>query len=222
MNQFLEDLIKNIVANRLLPKIQVERQISPIFEIFIESLINCLAQDINIKKVKEGKYRFIASEFPLQTENEEYGNLRSSNIDFLLFNETEKSLLFVELKTDSSSFDLNQYTHYLAVIEGIQNNNSAAGMYTFLKSLQNDKYRYYKEYIVDANIQAALWSEIESADVLYIASQSIKDRQWGHIKRAAINTIPFIHFCDLPEQIEHDYAEKWELIRENLLPLDEN
>jgi len=104
--EFIKKLVKSIVDNKDMPKVQVEREISPILEIFIENLMSDLAK--NKLFIERGSYKLVAPEFPLDNGKKEKGknNQRSTNIDFLLLNKNTKTLYFVELKTDSKSFKL--------------------------------------------------------------------------------------------------------------------
>ena len=222
MNNFLDELVEKIVESSKLPRIQVERQISPFLEFFIESIINKLAKEN--KNQLSGNYKYIGSEFPLHKEEKgkEKKNDLHFNVDYLFWNETNNSLLFIELKTDSNSFDLEQYNNYNKIIANIID-NSAKEIYEFLDLLKNKKYKYYKDKTISESSNEIKWSKISDAELIYIAPLNINEnRRWGQKKREAINEINFIHFKDLPEKLDADYSKEWEILHKNLLKLDEN
>jgi hypothetical protein len=219
MNDFLKALISNIVENKFMPKVQVERQISPILDVFISDLINQLSLE---GKIIKGDYDLIASEFPSQLDEiiNKKRTLRSSNIDYLFLNKITKSLLLVELKTDSKSFNLLQYKSYLEVVKRINEEN--AGFFGgFLSLLTNPKYKLYLK-AIEEKVSKHTWEQIKSAKVIYFAPKKIKTKKWGIENRKAINEISFIHFEDFPFEIEHTFKEEWKIVRKGLLELDKN
>ncbi|RLA72160.1 MAG: hypothetical protein DRG24_03760 [Epsilonproteobacteria bacterium] len=214
--KFVETLIKSIVDNKDMPKVQVEREISPILEIFIESFMNNLA--IN-NKVEEGTYKFIAPEFPLSNEDE---NNRSVNIDYLLLNEKSNTLYFIELKTDSSSFKLSQYEYYKNTIH----NKTTTELYNFLKDLENKKYKNYKIKVVDESISEEEFKKIKHIKLIYLAPKklTLENTRRSGAGQDAINSIEFITFEDLHmfNDIDHEFSAEWNVITSHLVKLDKN
>jgi len=105
--EFLKQLMEIIVKDGVnTPKAQVERYLSPILAIFLEDILN----------TKFGnKYKMIAPEFPIKKGTIDLESTRpnqSTNIDYLMYNETKKRFTFIELKTDSTSFKLSQLDIY--------------------------------------------------------------------------------------------------------------
>ena len=200
-----------------MPKVQVERELSPILEIFLEGFMNNLAQK---GIIDAGNYQFIAPEFPL-TNGEDNG--RSINIDYLMLN--NKTLYLIELKTDSGSFTHKQYNEYKNVIK----DNTPQELYDFLSKLaeKQPKYKYLKEYI-DKNIEKSNinnFSDIEKIKLLYIAPKRILDRKWGKGNSDAVaelNKKQLITFDDLHmfNQIDHEFSAEWEIITSHLVRLD--
>jgi hypothetical protein len=221
---FVEELIKTIVDNRYMPKVQVEREFSPILEIFIESVMNELAKK-NV--IWGGEYKLIASEFPLN--NGENNNLRSVNIDYLLVNISTKDLVFVELKTDSHSFDQKQYELYKTIIE----KNNSKELYDFLSKLKHPKYKIYKKEIVDKNLKEldlAGFEKVRGIKLIYIAPQKLKgeNKYRGSDGKEAIeyikNSGKFVTFEDLRNHndITSEFKDEWKIITKHLIELDKN
>lgn len=219
--KFVKTLVESIVKNKDMPKVQVEREISPIIEIFIEGFMDELAKN---NKIDEGAYKLIAPEFPLSNKDD---NHRSKNIDFLVLNKDTNVLYFVELKTDSSSFKLEQYTYYKDII----NNKSTTELYEFLESLKNVKYKDFKENIIDENITKSDFQNIKKMKLIYLAPKKILTRQWGSKNKSAIDnmlkkdtSVSFISFEDLNQfnNINHEFNDVWKIITSILVGLDNN
>ncbi|MFB2636406.1 hypothetical protein ACE02P_00010 [Shewanella bicestrii] len=70
---FIEKIIQNITENIKLPRAQVERQLMPIIEIFIENIINNYYDEENTIKL-------ISSEFPIPIGKDK----KSKSVDFFI------------------------------------------------------------------------------------------------------------------------------------------
>ena len=213
--KFIKDLVGSIVKNKDMPKVQVEREISPILEMFIEGFMDELGKN---GKVAEGSYKFIAPEFPLSNEDDSH---RSVNIDYLLLNKDTNTLYFIELKTDSSSFKLEQYHYYLDVIA----NKSTIELYDFLGSLKNTKYKNYKKEI-DQNITEEEFKNIRKIELIYLAPKklTLPNKRRNEKGQKAIEEINFITFEDLDKfnNINSEYSMIWKEITPILVDLDDN
>ncbi len=213
--KFIKDLVSSIVKNKDMPKVQVEREISPILEMFIESFMDELGKN---GKIEEGNYKFIAPEFPLSNQDD---NHRSVNIDYLLLNKDTNTLYFIELKTDSSSFKLEQYHYYLDVIA----NKSTIELYDFLGSLKNTKYKNYKKEI-DQNITEEEFKNIRKIELIYLAPKklTLPNKRRNEKGQKAIEEINFITFEDLDKfnNINSEYSTIWKEITPILVDLDDN
>jgi hypothetical protein len=128
----------------------------------------------------------------------------------------------VELKTDSNSFKTEQYNNYLRIVQNIEN-NSAIVLYNFLASLTHEKFKYYKNNIIDKCFDNKNWAKIFKCEILYIAPKNIKERKWGQNNRSIIdNSINFLHFSDFPENIDTQFPNEWKIIKKGLEVLDNN
>ncbi len=213
--KFIKELVGSIVKNKDMPKVQVEREISPILEMFIEGFMDELGKN---GKIAEGSYKFIAPEFPLSNKDDSH---RSVNIDYLLLNKNTNVLYFIELKTDSSSFKLEQYHYYLDVIK----NKSTIELYDFLGSLKNTKYKNYKK-VMDNNITEEKFKSIRKIELIYLAPKklAIPNTRRNVEGQKAISEINFITFEDLNEfnDINSEYSKIWKEITPLLVDLDDN
>ena len=210
---FIKLLVHSIVENKDMPKVQVEREISPILEIFLESFINTLAKN---KQIGSGNYKFIAPEFPLSTELE---NDQSFNIDFLMCK--NKTLYLVELKTDSSSFHYHQLNRY----ENVMKQNPKK-LFNFLLKLENKKYKNLVDNINKKGYEN--FDEFENIKLIYIAPKKLLTKKWGENNKQAIEKLQNIYnvitFEDLDKynNIEHTYQHIWQTITPILKVLDDN
>ena len=228
--EFVEKLISSIIENRHMPKVQVEREISPILDIFIEDILES-ASKFN-QNIDKGTYRFIAPEFPLQSlklENNKKTN-RSTNIDYLLLNEDTQDLYFVELKTDSSSFKYEQFEIYEDLIstKSLMPNE----LYDFLsKSLTSTKYQNLKKFILEKmnfnkDSKENPFDNIKNIKLVYIAPRKMFERQWKGKNNRAIRSIEnnhsIINFHDFKNIEVSKYKDEWKYIRKYLAQLDKN
>lgn len=224
---FLNTLMKTIIENRHMPKVQVERELGPILDIFIEAAFNQLAKN-NSEIVEPGSYKLIASEFPLQTSND---NNRSFNIDYLMLNKGSNTLYFIELKTDVSSFKVEQYEKYKERVDRINGDaplNAVNELFNFVgvlsrESSSKSKYEKYLEAIADKNLEEE-FSLINKAKLVYLAPKFLFEENLsrGDVSRNALQELSKVTFEDLynNNQIEHDYSEEWKLITGYLRELD--
>ena len=129
---FIEALMEQIMSLAMIPKVQVERAIGPILGIFIEDLLS--KSDDRLKK--------ICAEFPLRKRLESY---HSTKVDWLLYSSKSEQLVFVELKTTDTTFDLAQAKIHLAAIKKIKENGWSLLVKDVedigCKSLEQGKYR---------------------------------------------------------------------------------
>lgn len=99
MNQsILEGIFNLIIENKTLPNYQAERRIDIFINYFISRIISSYLGN---------KTEFICPEFPLKKQK----NNQSTKIDYLCKSENE--IIFVELKTDTSSLKASQANMYL-------------------------------------------------------------------------------------------------------------
>lgn len=208
-NKFLSLLMERIVESHQIPKVQVERVVSPILSMFVaDALTKKFANNDSLR----GKYELVCMEFPLKKPE----NSQSTNIDFLLVNTTTLSIVFLEIKTDSRSIDRNQLEIYLKLRDEVKefgggfllrNLSEIAG-----RSARGNKYLFlqnmiapYKRTIIDS-------SELK---IIYLVPKVLKSRL------VAENNIDAVFsFMDLPDNIDGDLAEEWCIIKESLVKLE--
>lgn len=230
MESYLEEVLRNIINSKDMPRVQVERQISPFLDVFIEEIVN--------SKFTNAHYKLIGAEYPIPAKDNLGKNQLSSSIDYLMYCREKNSLLFVELKTDSSSFSLKQYKLYRELISKLNTKSEEMStLYNFLSDLKNDKYKDFKVK-VDENCKRAKlkdWNLISSCELLYITPRKMPRRNWGKVKKEIMHNLQdeklhenvkhnLLHFCDFPTELlsNNMYEKEWELLREQLLVLDNN
>lgn len=183
------------------PKVQIERAISPLLSIFITDIINHFLKT-NIK--------FYLPEFPLKKENNQ-----STNIDWLLVDEENKKLYFIEFKTTSDSFIAKQLKIYDKIISRI-NEGSALFLYEDLKQIQrkSKKKEKYSSVLNKFNNENNQFGNIRDAEIIYFAPLKLK------AKLQVDTSIKIIAFSDLPENLSTDYPLEWKKIREFLITIE--
>lgn len=209
--KFVQDFMKHIIALTKTPKVQVERIVSPILGMFIEEIFNAKFKD---DSNYSGKYELISPEFPLKKG----GNYQSTNIDFLLLNREKKLILFLELKTDSSSYREEQYDIYLKYKNRIEEDSARI----FIADIENiklnsDKSDKYKAICEKLEKMKEELKQIRKVALVYL----IPAKKLSEFKKKYPGDL-FLSFSDLPDKINHQYSEYWSVIRKDLLKLDNN
>lgn len=205
---FINELMHHIIDGVNIPKVQVERAVSPIIGLFAEAIIEELFKhDDNYS----GNYKLITPEFPLKKSNNQ-----STNIDYLLINESKQFLVFFELKTDPSSLKKNQlevYRYYRRKVSKFSAKFMQNDLEKILKA--SSKKSKYKTVFSSFNSKIQFPDKIKKIIILYLVPQSA-------VKKISIkDEVDFVFsFSDLPETIHHKYVEFWSIIRKHLVYLD--
>lgn len=193
-NKFLDKLFEELKHLNKVPKFQLERALSPFLGIFIEEIIN---------KSVPAKSIYNIAEFPLKKT----GDFRSTNIDWLLIDEINKTLYCVELKTDSHSFRDKQLIKYKA-IKNIVENEGAIFLFEELNSIAEKSNRSdkYNEVLNRIKLNSIDFAAYRKFIIVYIVPDDspLNDTE---IKR--------INFSQLPEVVDK-FKEEWQQLR-NLL-----
>jgi hypothetical protein len=206
---FIEALMTHILEGTLIPKVQIERAVGPILGFFIDRV---LSATLNQKIVT------LCPEFPIRKGRlDGTEDTQSTNIDWLLYNETKNELILLELKTCDTSFRASQKDTYTTIqnlissenagfliedIEKIKSKSQEYGKYDFVL----EKLTKYKQAITECNV----------AQIIYLMPESSKIPQDDSAK----NQTHRYSFKDLSEEITHPYAEYWKIIRNHLIDLD--
>ncbi|MBE2279245.1 MAG: hypothetical protein IAE91_02550 [Ignavibacteriaceae bacterium] len=200
--------MKQIIEGREIPKVQVERMLSPILGIFVEEFLTKYFESTDFA----GEIKLLAYEFPLKKEF----NDQSTNLDFLLFNLSKNTLIFLEVKTDVSSDNRAQLENYIYFKECITS-NSGTFLFTDLtkiakKSSKGNKYQKVLSRIEEYKRELSHCFDVK---VVYLVPAALAAR----IKEnKAIDFV--LSFRDLPETINSEYNEEWQIIQEYLQLLD--
>jgi hypothetical protein len=205
---FIEKLMAQILRLTMIPKVQVERAIGPILGLFIEELLS----------IKWGKrVKMICEEFPLRKAPEKDIQIyQSTNIDWLLYNEDDDQLVFLELKTACTSFDPLQEKRYLQLIVEILKSGSLFLVTDLEKikgvSLERKKY----EELLTRVQKNPRYSVCKKAKLVYLAPSAMRDAR----PRPLNDGVEWLSFEDLPDKISGELALEWGVIHRNLVELD--
>jgi hypothetical protein len=206
--EFIDELMRHIIEGTKIPKVQVERAIGPILGFFIESILDKYFEN---HPDYSGKFEMISPEFPLKKDNNQ-----STNIDFLMVNNSRKMLVLFELKTDLGSIDKEQmetYSNYKKLISKFSTSEIKDDLIQINKASKGTK---YETIISSFNKAIPNPSEIKESIIVYLAPNTQSLVNEIHKPDFALS------FNDLPELIDHKYAEFWQIIRNILVQLDNN
>lgn len=213
---FIHQLMLHILEGNQIPKVQVERVVGPILGFFLAEVLTASLQK---DEMFSGKYRVLCPEFPLLKPM----GRQSSNVDWLLYNETRQELVFLELKTASGSFCTKQAATYLE--KRLQVLDQGAGfLVEDLKrieraSLAADKYAFVQELLAERfpNGLEAL-DACRKAQVMYLVPATALQQEGCHLKRMG----KVLTFSELADQIDGPFASEWYTICHVLRQLDGN
>jgi hypothetical protein len=200
---FVETLMDHIMEAAMIPKVQIERAISPILSIFLADVLTETFWD---DPKLSGYLAMICPEFPLKKP----GNRQSSNIDWLMYNKDRKQLLFVELKTSDSSVGANQNAIYRGK-QKIVNDEGGSFLIEDLEQLkgaskENGKYLYLLEKVSEFKNDV---SECHDTKIIYLVPKSAQHKMKGYADKV-------LTFGMLSNSITGPFAIEWTVIRSHL------
>lgn len=201
--EFVELLMETIIKSKDIPKAQVERYVSPILEIFLPSALSViLGKNIEM----------ITPEFPIKKD----GNNQSTNVDFLLMSEDE--IIFVELKTDTTSSNDTQ----MQIYQNLKNSQNL-GLKLFedfeqikSKSSKKKKYNTHQENI-DCKLKEL--KNLQKLKIVYLVPKKLKDKSAFDEEGKKVITFEELYQNN---EINHEFANEWKIITSYLRALDEN
>ncbi len=192
-----------------IPKVQVERAVSPIIAMFIGNLLTLYLKDIT-----SDIYELVSQEFPLKKDNNQ-----STNMDYLLLNNKKDRLVFVELKTDVSSFDKAQAEKYVTFKNNIIKNSAKLLSDDLSDILKSSTKKYKYEYLLKQfNKHIPKPEDIKNVLVIYIVPKIIKEK----VQNSSDGIDYVLSFGDLPDAINGNYSEEWSIIWQKLKQLDDS
>ena len=206
--EFINDLMHHIIDGVNIPKVQVERAVNPVLSLFIESVLNKYFEN---NEEYSGDYKLISPEFPLKKENNQ-----STNIDYLLVNNSKNILVLFELKTDIGSLKKKQMDLYVSYKKKIAKTSSELILKDLNKIAGATKLKSkYSRLLNQFNSNINSPKQIQKILIIYLVPSPTK------LKIRKNDEIDFVlSFKDLPEDIEHKYSGYWHIIREHLVQLD--
>lgn len=191
-NAFLKAILDLLKANKSFPNYHAERRI----DIFINFYLETVLTNYLNKKVE-----FICPEFPLKKEDSN----RSTKLDYLC--KTENEIIFVELKTDTKSFDLKQMKYYF-------NHSSWNPWEKYLKDiLLVSKDKNYSK--LDEKLKiSGLYDNKEDLPVrvIYI-SPVLKDADKKRIQVENYQLLNFKYFASLTNGL-NEYNSEWDQLND--------
>lgn len=201
--EFLNVLMQTVIKSKDIPKAQVERYVSPILEIFIASALS---------KILDKKIELVMPEFPIKKEK----NNQSTNIDYLLMSEDE--IIFVELKTDTTSSNDGQ----MKVYEKLRSRDSLGeDLYNDFEEIKKNSSKKKKYETLQESIKDKLdnLKKLHKLKIVYLIPKQLKEHEKFDNDNKTVLT-----FEDLynHRDIEHDFYNEWEIITTYLKALDRN
>lgn len=206
---FIEALMAHILEGTRIPKVQIERAVGPILGFFIDRVLSAtLGQDIVT----------LCPEFPIRKGRlDDTEDTQSTNIDWLLYNQTKNELILLELKTCDTSFRASQKDTY-TTIQNLISSENAGFLIDDIKEIRNKSQEYGKyDFVLEklTTYEQAI-TECNVAQIIYLMPESSKLPQDDSPK----NQTHRYSFKDLAEEITHPYAAYWKIIRNHLIDLD--
>jgi hypothetical protein len=205
---FVEHMMARIMEGLMIPKVQTERAVGPILEVFLETV---LTQALGADPELSGPLVMICSEFPLRKPD----NLQSTNIDWLMYNRERSQLLFVELKTSDTSVAEEQAAIYRDKKEAVGREGGAFLIEDVrqLRDVSSERGKY--DYVLKNKVQplAAEISACRDMRILYLMPETTRAKVEKQADRV-------LCFSDLPWSIAGPYAQEWPVIRSALCLCD--
>ncbi len=201
--EFVEILMQTIIKSKDIPKAQVERYVSPILEIFLPSALS---------KILGKNIEMVMPEFPIK----KLENNQSTNIDFLLSSDNE--IIFVELKTDTTSSNDNQMKTYEKLKTTSNLGCKLFNDFEQIKenSSKNKKYQNIQNLIQDKLLNL---TKLQKLEIVYLVPKRLKEK--NNFNEYGIEVITFEKLHQNNE-INHKFCNEWKIITSYLKALDDN
>ena len=188
----ITQLFDNLRRWKQLPKYQAERRLDVFFGLYMEDILKVCRGDL----FAEDDQLILVPEFPLQKNKT---NNECTNIDYMVFNVTRKSVHAIELKTDTHSVDNDQIEYY----RKFKDETSLDDLYTFATKQRTgrskEKYRFLADYITNNDLNKCQ----TKGNVIYILP--------NNNTKVTGNGFDSITFADIANKMEK-YAAEDELL----------
>ena len=202
---FIEEYLQTLFEYNQIPKLQIERAISSLLSIYIEELVKQ-----HLKNTSSPAYNLelITPEFPLKKQNNQ-----STNVDWLLIDKKNLVLYFIELKTASSSYNLEQLGTYQLVKKFIQK-FGAGFLYDDLRIIRNNPIEKSKYDFVLNKCEPfrEFLKKINEVEIIYIVPTEIRNK---------IDEVQALSFSELPPTLDHVFSNEWKLLRDFFMSIDQ-
>lgn len=257
-----KDVFNKLDKYRDLPKYQLERRSDIFFVLYLEQVLSAILED---------ECKIVLPEFPLRAlklkndENWEDENLlesietakttkidkdtgslkesnASTNVDYLVWGKKSRTLFFIELKTDSNSFDAKQYWYYRYYSE----KKTFGDLLEFLKQLcrRSQSGGKYIEALKQLGVALEAWDEnispaslmkeldrdelfselskkVEKVKTIYIAPEGIRQNKTVKKMQITFDENNLITLTDFRDKIKEtdEFSKRF---KESLKTWDEN
>lgn len=206
--EFSKKLIDVIKEDYNIPKYRCEVVIDTLLSMFnIGEIVNICGFD-----GKEEGIKFVSKEFPFKYDH----NNQSFNIDYLLINESKKTLYLVELKT-TKIVSTQQMEKYIKIIDKIKDSKSVEFLIDDFnkikeKSKQKKKYQIYEDKYLKELKEKGIFKDIDNVELIYLAPKS-KDMDVLY-KEKGVKHITFENLYEDMKFNEVDENIKWNSIKD--------
>lgn len=228
---FVSELMQQILSGRNIPKLQVERHVSPIIGMFLPEV---LTETLNGPHT-EGRwyYRMLCPEFPIKKEK---GSNQSTNVDWLMYREfipdgasTVESveLVFLELKTTNTSYSKTQQNIYAKTSRRIEDEGNGAlflfcdiAMSIRKHSKEPRKYKHVMN-LLRRRFPGGLHGlrRCSKAQIIYLMPGTTKSAGFDISIPTGVDEV--LCFGQLKNGPSVPFQEEWEVIRDLLKNLDD-
>ncbi len=201
--EFVEILMQTIIKSKDIPKAQVERYVSPILEIFLASALS---------KILGKNIEMITPEFPIKKD----ANNQSTNVDFLLTSEDE--IIFVELKTDTTSGN----DHQMEIYQNLKKSDKLGlKLFEDFEQIKNKSSKKKKYKIHQNNIEHKLnnLKNLQKFKIIYLVPKNLKNKNSFDEEGKKVITFEELYQNN---EINHEFANEWKIITSHLKALDDN
>ena len=209
---FFKVLLKHIMKGVNVPKVQIERVIGPILGLFIEDVMSSLLKEKVVTLSAEFPIRKLAQEFQEQ-------NNQSTNIDWLMYAEESKTLVFVELKTTDTAFRAGQAALYTALQSKIAEKSAqflSEDIVAITKaSKESGKYKNISKRMAKTG---ANFADIRRSKIVYLLPEAAKTRT-SESEKAGME---FYSFGELriKRSLKNPFLAHWKVLHKSLQRLD--
>lgn len=212
---FFETLMSHIMAGVNIPKVQIERVVGPILGMFIEDVMSTILGDEIIA---------LSPEFPLLKApgDNKKSTMQSTNIDWLMYSQTKRELVFLELKTTDSAIRSDQAKIYIENCEKISRVGAGFLEADFKGIWKASKKSRKYAYVAKGLHEKVDLNGVNKSRIIYILPKPAIEKANRNSKAFDHSRIEFFSFGELriDSGRKGDFAEYWDILGKYLAELD--